>query len=207
MQEDIIRLLKEENIELERTKIDTNEEEIYRICDDERLIFLIELGSYDNAILENYVNILMDWLIYTERSIEKDIVSEYLEPYTMRKILWDLYVIFIVTEKNSILPEEKYRVQRDSRYMKRYIVQEKTVNEIVKRIGYIVKPEKKIDEYINRLEFTNKEQEHCKKMSDWKNIDNVKYSFKGDTYKEILDTLAKINKDSFGDNVNEDKRD
>lgn len=208
MQGNLNQLLADKGIKMEIIESDRweHEETIYRISDSERLIFLIELQDIVNLDLEIYVNKLMEWVTYEQASIEQDIVEQY-EQITMRKILWDLYVIFVcyLSETNhGLLDEEIYSKQRDPHFMKRYIVQGSSDREIADKICFIVKPEKKIDDFINRLDFGDTETEHCRRMCHTKEGEGFGYDFTGETYNEIVTVLKKINGESFGEKTNED---
>lgn len=177
--------------------------EIYRIKDLNRLIFLVELDAVQGSDLESYVNKLMDWITYEHQSEEKDLADGY-QQITMRKILWDLYVIFInySSEKNEgISEEEAYSIQRDSRFMKRYLVQGESDDEIAKKISFIVRPEKRIDNFINKLEFDNEEEEQCRQMCHTKEGNG--FGFEAKTYQGVTALLKKINEETFGEDLDE----
>lgn len=208
MQENLIKFLQSNKIEIKKIELKQLEQEdkkIYRIIDSDRLIFLVELEDIRNSDLESYVNKLMDWITYEHQSEEMDLVENY-QQITMRKILWDMYVIFVayLSEINEgIADEEIYRIQRDSRFMKRYIVQGTSENEIAEKIGVIVRPEKVIDDFINKLDIYNDEEEHCRKMCHTKEGKEFGFGFDGKTYKDIISLLKKINEETFGEDANE----
>jgi hypothetical protein len=208
MQENLIELLRSKDYEINKIELkqmEQGDKVIFRIIDSDRLIFLIELDDIKKIDLELYVNKLMDWITYQQKSEDNDLVEKY-QNITMRKILWDMYVIFVtcLSEINEgITDEEIYRIQRDSRFMKRYIVQGKSEDEVVKKIGFIVRPEEEIDNFIDKLDFDINEEEHCRKMCHTKEGIEFGFGFVGISYKEIISLLKKINEETFGEDENE----
>lgn len=192
------------NKEYEKSEED-NKNEVYRIMDRERLIFLVEIGRMEDSDISDWVNKLMDWVTYEQQEEEKKFVERY-QQITMRQILWDIYVIFIKIqsgEAQDITEEEIYRMQRDSRLMKRYIVQGATESEIAEKICFIVKPQEKIDDFIHKLDFDHDEEENCRKMCDVGSGDKSDSRSSINTYQKIIDLLNIVNEETFGDDADE----
>lgn len=208
MQENLIRLLRSRGLEINEMRFGLKNTEICRILDSDKLIFLIQLSDIENLNVDFWVNRLMDWVTYENPLIEKDLEVTY-KTCSMRMILWDLYVIFAVLLSNDKdgLPEERvYEIQRDSRLMKRYIVQGISENQIADEISFIVMTEKYMDEYIEKLEFNDNEEKHCESMCSMEKYDtldlqNIK------TYQDIVKKLEEINGETFGEKEDENKRD
>lgn len=200
----------EETIESEINKEydkaeEDNKNEVYRIMDRERLIFLVEIGRMEDSDISDWVNKLMDWVTYEQQADEKELVDCY-QKITMRQILWDIYVIFIKIqsgEAQDITEEEIYRMQRDSRLMKRYIVQGATESEIAEKICFIVKPQEKIDDFIHKLDFDHDEEENCRKMCIVGSGDKSDSRSSINTYQKIIDLLNIVNEETFGDDADE----
>lgn len=192
------------NKEYEKSEED-NKNEVYRIMDRERLIFLVEIGRMEDSDISDWVNKLMDWVTYEQQEEEKKFVERY-QQITMRQILWDIYVIFIKIqsgEAQDITEEEIYRMQRDSRLMKRYIVQGATESEIAEKICFIVKPQEKIDDFIHKLDFDHDEEENCRKMCIVGSGDKSDSRSSINTYQKIIDLLNIVNEETFGDDADE----
>ena len=208
MQEDFIKLLKSRGMEINEMRFELDDSEIYRVSDSDRLIFLIPLSDIENLNVDFWVNKLMDWVTYDQPSIENGLTVDY-QKCSMRMILWDLYVIFAVLPSNgaACLPEEKvYEIQRDSRFMKRFIVQGVSEEQIAEEVEFIIRTEKYIDEYIEKLEFNDNEEEQCESMCDIQkysllNLQNIK------TYQGVVKKLEEINGETFGDKEDENKGD
>lgn len=221
MQESMIELLALEGMELQKIEIlgwqeadkqegkkEKERKKICRIVDSDRLIFLIELEDIKNEEFEYYVNGLVEWA-HEHASEGADLVERYRQ-LSMRQILWDMYVIFVscLSDTNTGLQEEEiYPIQRNSHFMKRYVVQGDSNEDIAKKINFIVKPEKTIDYFIDTLNFENNEVEFCREMSHTAEGEEFGFGLKGDTYQKILDTLKKVNGDTFGENKDEDTGD
>lgn len=208
MQENLIGLLRSDGIELQKVGIKEWEEqkkEIYRIKDSERLIFVVELRKISEEVIEDYVNRLMEWITYEQPAMRGDMVDEY-GHITMRMILWDMYVIFVshISKPDKRLQDEEiYPIQRNSHFMKRYIVQGTSDNEIARKISFIVKLERTIDDFINKLDFENNEKKYCRQMSYTEEGEAFNFDLKGETYQEIISVLEKINGADFGEDTNE----
>lgn len=209
MQKGLIELLEKNGIKVQRVEMNDEEmqlQEIYHIEDPERMIFVVELKGIRKDIMEKCVNRLVEWITYEQTNIEKDLIDTYNKRSTMRMILWDLYIIFInrISENNpKLLDEEIYPIQRDTRFMKRYIVQGATDEKMAEQISFIVKPEQIMDDFINKLDYESNEVEYCKQMCQKKNGEAFGYGLKGETYQEIIKVLKEINKDNFGEDTNE----
>ena len=211
MQRNLIELLKNNGIELQRVILERGEEEdqgeeVYRIKDSERLIFIVEINDISKDNIKEYVNRLAEWITYEQTDIDQELKYKY-NHISMRMILWDMYIIFVnwVSAENKKLHDENlYPLQRDSHLMKRYIVQGSTDEEMVEKISFITNPERIIDNFINKLNFESNETKYCKEMCRMKNEKEHEYNLKGETYQEILGILATINKEMFGEDIDED---
>lgn len=195
-------------MEINEMRFELDDSEIYRVSDSDRLIFLIPLSDIENLNVDFWVNKLMDWVTYDRPSIENGLTVDY-QKCSMRMILWDIYVIFAVLPSNGAgcLPEEKvYEIQRDSRFMKRFIVQGVSEEQIAKEVEFIIRTEKYIDEYIEKLEINDNEKKQCESMCDIQkysvlNLQNIK------TYQGVVKKLEEINAETFGDKEDENKGD
>lgn len=206
MRENIIKMLRNEGIKLEKLIFidgEKKQEEIYEIQDSEKLIFFVYLCETQRVDLEDYVNDIMNWISYKQSAREKDMVERY-GKVTMRKILWDMYVIFACNNlKGGFSEDEIYTKQRNPHFMKRFIVQGDSENEIVEKIKFIIKPEDSIDKYINKLSFVNDEAQNCIKMCETKKGETFQFGLKGETYEEIIKLMDKINGEDYGEALNE----
>lgn len=212
MQESLIELLKDNGMDVQKVKSEKWEDlenEIYRIIDSDRLIFLVELRDIEGidlkSYLHSYVDGLMEWITYEHPTIGEDLVDKY-QHITMRKILWDMYVIFVNRLKENVKglsDEEIYPIHRNSHFMKRFIVQGISDDEIANQISFIVRPERIIDEFINKLDYKTDEERNCRQMCQTKEQEEFDYDLKGKTYQEIITILEKINGEAFGVDANE----
>lgn len=192
------------NKEYEKAE-ENNKNQVYRIMDRERLIFLVEIGRMEDSDISDWVNKLMDWVTYEQQEEEKEFMERYRQ-ITMRQILWDIYVIFVNVksdENQRVAEEEIYRMQRDSRLMKRYIVQGATESEIAEKICFIVRPQEKINDFIHKLDFDHDEEENCRKMCIVGSGDKSDSRSSINTYQKIIDLLNIVNEETFGDDADE----
>lgn len=214
MQKDMKNILQEYGLKLQEIEIlnegeqESREEKVYRILDSDRMIFFIELEHIKNKDFEYYVDRLMDWTHLN--LLEGETLAEQYGEVSMKMILWDMYAIFgscISEENREVQEEEIYRIQRNRHFMKRYVVQESSKEKIAEKVSFLVQPEKRIDDFVNELEYDSDEAEYCRNMSDVQSdSENSKsvVSFRGETYQEILTLLKKINDIDFGENIDED---
>ena len=214
MPETLINILQDKGLETRQVLKEDREQEgveiVYRIMDQERLIFLIDIGSNSISDIDTYVNKLMDWVTYGELPVGDESVVEIRGRYSMREILWDIYGIFVSRISETCLEiedEEIYRIQRDSHLMKRYIVQGKSDEEIAEKILLIVKTEEYIDEFLGKIDYDFDEEECCRRMCDSRQAAEYEVKYNVGTYKEIITVLQEMNSETFGDRADEDKRD
>jgi hypothetical protein len=210
MQEDLINKLVSNGIKLHKIKnvisIDNKElVDLYRIEDRDRLIFLIELCEINSFEIGTYVDILMDWTMSEKSNMDKDNLVSSEHNITMQKILWDIYAVFVNQLSDmhiGIQDDEIYRIQRENHFMKKYIIQDVKIDNLVDKVCFLINTENYIDKLISSLDITNDEDKYCIEMSMDNNNDNFTYNFSGKTYKEILKVLSEINDDKFGENNN-----
>lgn len=214
MPKDLISILQDKGLEIERVPKEEGEQEraetIYRIMDQERLIFLIDANLNSTLDVDDYVSKLMDLVTYGELPVDDRSVVEIREKYSMREILWDIYGIFVrrVSETCCGMEDgEIYRIQRDGHLMKRYVVQGRSEEEIAGKILFIVRTEEHIDELLGKLDYNFDEEKYCRRMCDPKQVDEYEFPYSAKTYKEMITLLQKINSESFGEGIDEDKRD
>lgn len=212
MPETLISILQDMGLEIGQVPKEDGEQEraerIYRIMDQERLIFLIDADINSISDIDAYVNKLMDWVTYGGLPVDDESEVKIRGKYSMREILWDIYGIFVsrVTETcYGIEDEEIYRIQRDNHLMKRYIVQGKSEREIAEKILFIVKTEEYIDEFLGKLDYGFDEEEYCRRMCDSKQAAEYEVQYNVGTYKEIITILQEMNSETFGDEADEDK--
>lgn len=197
-----IRQVPEEDGEQKRT------EGIYRIMDQERLIFLIDTDCNNFSDIDAYVNKLMDLLTYGRLPVNDKAVVDIRGRYSMRKILWDIYGIFVSRVSETcpgIEDEEIYRIQRDNHLMKRYIVQEKSEKEIAEKILFIVRTENYIDKFLKKIDYNFDEKKYCRRLCDSKQMNEYEVQYKAESYKEIINLLQEMNSETFGDEIDEDQ--
>lgn len=214
MPETLISILQDMGLEIEQVPKEDGEQEraegIYRIMDQERLLFLIDADINSISDIDVYVNKLMDQVTYGGLSVGDESVVEIRGRYSMREVLWDIYGIFVSRVSETcpgIDDEEVYCVQRDHHLMKRYIVQGKSEKEIAEKILFIVRTEEYIDEFLGKLDYGFDENEYCRRMCDSKQAAEYEVQHNVGTYKEIISILQEMNSETFGDEADEDKRD
>lgn len=212
MPKDLISILQDMGLEIRKVSEEDEEQKrtegIYRIMDQERLIFLIDT-DFDNFLdIDTYVNKLMDLFTYGSLSVGDESVVEIRGRYSMREILWDIYGIFVSRLSETcpgIEDEEIYRIQRDNHLMKRYIVQGKSEKEIAEKILFIVRTENYIDKFLKKIDYSFDEKKYCGKLCNSKQTDEYEVQYKAESYKEIIDLLQEMNSETFGDEIDEDQ--
>lgn len=214
MPKDLISILLDKGLEIGQVLKEEGEQEragtIYRIMDQERLIFLIDADLNSTLDVDVYVSELMDLVTYGRLPVDDRSVVEIRGKYSMREILWDIYGIFVSRMSEACYGMEDgeiYRIQRDSHLMKRYIVQGRSEEEIAEKILFIVRTEEYIDGFLGKLDYSFDEEKYCRKMCGSKQGDGYRFPYSVGTYKEIIALLQKINSESFGEEIDEDKRD
>lgn len=214
MPETLISILQDKGLDISQISTEDGEQEriegIYKIQDQERLIFLIDAGFDNLSNIDSYVGRLMDLVTYKGLSVGMESVVEIRGRYSMREILWDIYGIFVSRVSETcpgMADEEIYHIQRDNHLMKRYIVQGKSEEEIAEKILFIVRTEEHIDEFLGKLDYGFDEKEYCRRMCDFRQVAEYGIQYNAGSYREIIAVLQEINSETFGDEVDEDKRD
>ena len=115
MQKNLADILKSKGIEMEQWG-----EDRIRIRDSDRIVILAPLNSYSASRADQINNEIMEMINQRRMEAEENKVEKYGQ-YTMRQILWDVYILYVLTDKEKFVDEEQvYMLQRDKKYSKKY---------------------------------------------------------------------------------------
>ena len=195
MQKNLADILKSKGIEMEQWG-----EDRIRIRDSDRIVILAPLNSYSASRADQINNEIMEMINQRRMEAEENKVEKYGQ-YTMRQILWDVYILYVLTDKEKFVDEEQvYMLQRDKKYSKKYLIQEDNVEKAAETIFRLLYPEHYIDSVIAKIQYKFTDGDNCKRICDAENegkrfVEN----FQIRTCQDILDFLNKINADEYGE--------
>lgn len=196
MQEDLIKELKEKEIEIELWS-----EKILCVKDDDRAIAVALIEDFSEV--DGINNLVME-KIYSAQNREKQTVM-LCDKYPMQKILWDVYIVFVLTDKEKFVDKEQlFMLQRDKKYSKKYLVQGENVEEIAEKIVKLLYPNRYIDNVMKKIQYEVSDDDNCKKICDAENA-GKRYveQFHITCCQDILNFLDKVNADGYGEKMDE----
>lgn len=188
MQEDLKMELEKRGMEIKPWG-----EKILGVKDGDRAIAIAFIDNFSEVDIIN--NEVMEKL-YSVQNREDDTIK-LCEEYLMQKILWDVYIIFVLTnEKKFVDIEQVFMLQRDKKYSKKYLIQEVNIKDIANKIVKLLYPQYYIDKVMNKIQYEISDEDICKKICDAENR-GKKYveEFDIKICQDIVDFLNEINRD------------
>ena len=195
MQKTLADELKNKGIEMEIW----GEDRIW-IRDSDRIVVLAILSFYSASAADQINNEVMELIGQRRIEAEEKKVEKYGQ-YSMRQILWDVYILYILMDKEKFVDEEQvYMLQRDKKYSKKYLIQEDNVEKAAETIFYFLYPEQYIDNAAAKIQYEFTDDDICKRICDVENkgkifMENAQIK----SCEDILEYLNKINADEYGE--------
>lgn len=199
MQKDLMK-----EIEKRGFAIEIWDEEKIRIEDSDRIIIIAFLNDYSVIEVDRINNEVMERFYQLKIDAEELKVEKY-GTYSMRQILWDVYILYVLTNKEKFVDEEQiFMLQRDKKYSKKYLIQGDSVDEISNILLNILRPESYIDSVVEKIQYEISDQDNCKSICDSEHRGkefvetyNIKYC------QDVLDFLNRVNADEYGEILDE----
>lgn len=172
------KLLKEKKYKMFSKNIDSIEYNYIIIGD--RIYFISIVDSIDQCELQECSN---EIAINISRIIKNDKYKEFFKNdiklsgkdeeiigknLDLRAFLWDLYIInIVISDKKKFFPNEVVsRIQRERLIARRIIIQEETLEDVVKKLIEEFSPTEKLDNIIKRYDENTKESNIIEKLLD-----------------------------------------
>lgn len=194
----------QENLKKElqrKMEIEPWSEEILYVKDSDRIIAIAQITDYLDV---DYINNEVIERVYSLQDRESQTIT-LLDKYPMQKILWDVYIIFVLTDKKKFVDKEKvFILQRDKKYSKKYLLQEENIEELADQIIKLLFPCHYIDEVMKKIQYKVSDEDNCKIICDSKGQGKEYVNlFKIESCQDILDFLNEVNSDGYGENTDE----
>ncbi len=179
------------------------DKEKMRIEDSDRIFVVAILEDYSEGEVDRINNEVMEKIYQIQIDKESKKVEKFGD-YTMRQILWDVYILYVLLNK-CVDIENVFMLQRDKKYAKKYLIQGKSLEDITNMISNILKPESYINEVVENIQFNFSDSDICREVCDAENTgkdlmkkNNIK------SCQNILDFLLNINSEEYGVTIDED---
>ncbi|GLB27538.1 hypothetical protein LXJ15735_37790 [Lacrimispora xylanolytica] len=181
------------------------DKEKMRIEDSDRIFVVAILEDYSEGEVDRINNEVMEKIYQIQIDKESKKVEKFGD-YTMRQILWDVYILYVLLNKETCVDiENVFMLQRDKKYAKKYLIQGKSLEDISNMIYNILKPESYINDVVENIQFNFSDSDICREVCDTENTGKdlvEKYNIK--SCQNILDFLLNINSEEYGVTIDED---
>ncbi|ADL02835.1 hypothetical protein [Lacrimispora saccharolytica] len=199
MQEDLKNELKRNGFDIE-----VWDEEKMKIYDSDRIIVIAFLNDYSITETDRINNEVMEKVRQLQIEAEEEKLEKY-DNFSIRQILWDVYILFVLTNKEKYASEEQiFMLQRDKKYSKKYLIQGNNIDELSNIILNILRPEQYIDSVVRKIRYEYSDADNCNNICDAEQTgkEYVK-KFNVKSCQDILNFLNKVNADEYGEIVDE----
>lgn len=192
--------------ELEKRKIEIESwsEKILYVKDSDRIIAIAHISDYTEV---DCINNEVVERVYSLQNVENQTIKLF-DKYPMQKILWDVYIIFVLMDKEKFVDKEQmFILQRDKKYSKKYLLQGEDTGELSDQILKLLYPYHYIDKVMNKIQYEVSDEDNCNIIcdSEGKGKEYVKM-FNIKCCQDILDFLDKVNSDEYGENTDENRQ-